>query len=884
MAPNRAAQTASAKPPSDWSLVGRQEELALCESCLAGERWRGVVVAGAPGVGKTRLMLEALVAAAGFGRVTARVTATESGRAVPLGALAHLLPVELTRAPTTFDLLRRAEVAFMERSQREPLVLCVDDAHLLDPASAMLVHQLVADGSAIGLLTVRSGEPAPDAVTALWKDHGCAFLELQPLSREETSSLLESELGGPLEGRTEHALWQASRGVPLVLGELVLEGLDRGVLVEELGLWRWHGELAIGRRLRELVAARIGDLDDLAREALELVALGEPLSSSWLSDPETVDSLVRRGVLEAERNGRRLELRFAHPLQGEVVRSEMPATRASRLQRRLADALDATGARRSGDVLRLATWRLEGGGEVSSKLLVLAARRAQLSFAPELGERLARAAVELGGGLEASYVLACARAGQGDFLEAESMLGTLEGQAGSDAERAMIAETRARWLAGPLGRGADAATEIARARAAVDDRSSQAKLALAEGWIRFRLGGPSQALAAVAPTVEDAAVETSVRASAAAFCVLMLAQTGRPLEALALANRSLPGSELTNGNPSTRAETGFARGVALMLAGQMELAEGTALTLYETAVESDDDELLGRAAWLYGVTSLNSGRVDGSLRLLRESVTVLRELDPRGMLPWALAMVAQAAAQAGNADEASSAVKAAQAVAPSGSWIYTASIEMSRAWASAAEGALSQAQRSALLAGEICLERGQLAAAFIDFHDLCRLGGSELAAPRLAKLAREVEGDWVHACADHAAALVAQDAASLEDVARGFQEVGTFLFAAEALSEAAMTFRSKGRMSSARSCAARAQALLTRCPGARTPALKPMDKFDELTPREREVATLAAGGLSNKAIATRLVISVRTVENQLQRTYRKLGITSRDELPWVLGL
>jgi DNA-binding NarL/FixJ family response regulator len=131
---------------------------------------------------------------------------------------------------------------------------------------------------------------------------------------------------------------------------------------------------------------------------------------------------------------------------------------------------------------------------------------------------------------------------------------------------------------------------------------------------------------------------------------------------------------------------------------------------------------------------------------------------------------------------------------------------------------------------------------------------------------------------------VARDAVSLEDVARAFEEVGTFLFAAEALSEAAMTFRHKGRMSSARSCAARAQALLTRCAGASTPALKAMEEFDELTPREREIATLAARGLSNKAIAARLVISVRTVENQLQRTYRKLGITSRDELLTVLGL
>ena len=36
------------------------------------------------------------------------------------------------------------------------------------------------------LVTLRSGEPVPDAVVSLWKDLGCEYLELQPLSLEET--------------------------------------------------------------------------------------------------------------------------------------------------------------------------------------------------------------------------------------------------------------------------------------------------------------------------------------------------------------------------------------------------------------------------------------------------------------------------------------------------------------------------------------------------------------------------------------------------------------------------------------------------------------------------------------------------------------------------
>jgi DNA-binding CsgD family transcriptional regulator len=58
--------------------------------------------------------------------------------------------------------------------------------------------------------------------------------------------------------------------------------------------------------------------------------------------------------------------------------------------------------------------------------------------------------------------------------------------------------------------------------------------------------------------------------------------------------------------------------------------------------------------------------------------------------------------------------------------------------------------------------------------------------------------------------------------------------------------------------------------------------MDELTFREREVALLAAAGLSSRQIADRLVISRRTVDNHLQRAYRKLGISRREDLALLI--
>jgi DNA-binding CsgD family transcriptional regulator len=55
-----------------------------------------------------------------------------------------------------------------------------------------------------------------------------------------------------------------------------------------------------------------------------------------------------------------------------------------------------------------------------------------------------------------------------------------------------------------------------------------------------------------------------------------------------------------------------------------------------------------------------------------------------------------------------------------------------------------------------------------------------------------------------------------------------------------------------------------------------------LTEREREIVSLAARGLSNREIADRLAVSVRTVEGHLYRAGNKLGVSDRSELKPIL--
>lgn len=79
-------------------------------------------------------------------------------------------------------------------------------------------------------------------------------------------------------------------------------------------------------------------------------------------------------------------------------------------------------------------------------------------------------------------------------------------------------------------------------------------------------------------------------------------------------------------------------------------------------------------------------------------------------------------------------------------------------------------------------------------------------------------------------------------------------------------------------CSTRAAALAEQCGGLVTPALRQAAVPLPLTKREREIAMLIGQGLSNRAIAERLTLSVRTVESHVLRAMGKTGTTSREEL------
>jgi hypothetical protein len=447
-----------------WPLRGRESEVGSIGALLRGGATGGVVLCGQAGVGKSRLAEEAVRRARARRFRVVSVTATRSAAAIPFGALAPVVDLYPTGDGAPLDTLLVVRRSLRDLAAGSRLLLHVDDAHLLDEPSAAVVHQLVAERHASAVMTLRTGEQAPDAVTALWKDGLLERIDVRPLDVAATQELLEAALGGPVRPGTTASLHAISGGNLLYLRELVRSALDDGALTSQGGAWRLTRDLPPSRRLIELVSERLALAEAEDRQLLTALALAEPLGIDVLTvvtGAETSTStrlgrIERAGLVLTGFDDRRLEARLAHPLYGEVLRATMPSPELADLRRRLAAALQLTGMQRDTDALRAAALRLDAGVPVDPTLALVAARHARAAVDLTLAERLARVALE--GGSE--------RAGQlmfaGDATAAlAAVTELLDDPATSDRvrSRAAVAAAPALVLLGRPMEGAAAAAQ-----------------------------------------------------------------------------------------------------------------------------------------------------------------------------------------------------------------------------------------------------------------------------------------------------------------------------------------------------------------------------------------------------------------------------------------
>lgn len=870
---------------ASWPLVGRSRELARFADVLAQGDRLAVVLAGRAGVGKTRLASEWLTMAETQGRATARVKAGQGATRLPFGALATLLPGPTGPSMEPADMLRRARDDIVALGRGRPLALLIDDAHLLDDASATLAHQLVSSRAAFVIATVRSQTPAPDAIVALWKDELAERLELEPLGRASVESLLTTVLDGPVSGATLHDLCERSAGNALYLRELVLAGMESGTLDNQGGIWRFTGEPGVSSRLIELIEARLGAVQDPERKVLEALAFGEPLGVgclTTLTTAEKLEELETRGLIVTGYDGRRLETRLAHPLYGEVIRARIPAMRSQAVRQNLAGRVHAVGARRREDPLRFATWRLDAGGEMAPDLMVAAAATARNRWDLDLAGRLADAAVRAGAGIEAALLRAEVSVLQGRGPEAEEQLAALLPLATTDVQRARVVAAQVEYLVSRLGRTEEAARVAGEAARGLTEPGAL-DLVLAKQAFALQAGGRLRdALDVLAPVLARA----EGRALAFAWWVggSCLVRMGRFAEAAAFNDKSDElDADCTGSPPLNPSRRRTVRCAALIGAGRLRDAEDLAAAAYTAGVANGSQTDQAMFAMYLARVELVMGKVLDARHHAVESRNLFREKRWINMSRTTLTQLALAHALGGSAEQALVALAELDALGMPPDYLNDIERDRAYAWAAIAAGDTATAGRHLRAAAGRARRREDHSWESETLHDLARLGWANEVAPRLRELADVVEGHLAPARSDHAAALASGDPAQLAAVSETFEAMGALLMAAEASASAAVALRRADEPRPAVAAELRAAELARRCQGAVTPALRDIETQALLSSREIEVAALAAAGMPNKEIAGRLTVSVRTVENHLQRVYEKLGVARRADLAQALG-
>jgi DNA-binding CsgD family transcriptional regulator len=853
-----------------WPLTGRAEELRVIEETLADPEFTGVVVAGAAGVGKSRLARAAADAAAQQGWCVQHVAGTATGRQIVLGAFAPWAE-DLDESPVA--LARNVVTSLTASTDGAPLLLLVDDAHLLDDLSALIVHQVVLQRTATVIATIRTGEPASDAVTALWKDGHLRRLELQPLSRDECVELLQRVLDGPVDSACAERMWRLSRGNTLFLRHLADHARGTGDLAHRDGQWRWDGDSPASPSLMELVDMQIGEVPDEVAEVVDLVAISEPIDRTVLTSlvgPDGVEGAEQRGLIETAPATDSVYV--GHPLYGEIRLSRCGPLRLRRLRGRVAVAL---AQRDHVDPVRLGLLRLDSDLPPDADILGRAAHVCALRMDLTLAERLARAAVAAQPRSDLTLQLAHILHLQEKSEEAEEILDTLDtGEAEAPGYLDSVV-LRAANLLMPL-RSPQRSLEV------LDEALGRGAGERSHALRTFRAVGLSMAARHAEVLDTMAAVDRDRldgygRVVGCAAETIALGDLGRLDEAQRRADegyRVLDGAPLESFQASGLAEF---HAYALLAAGCLEEATAVVERGYRRCADLPG-VAQAMAVAAVGMVALARGDLRealGHLDAMNQSFGGHGEVS--GLIYRFRILRTEALARSGDVDAAVASLATADG-SRHPAYVYVGPNHLlAGAWVAAAQGDTTRACELARAAASTARENGQPAREVLCLQTATQFGDRGGGA-RLTELAGLVEGPRAPLAARYATALQADDAAALDAVAGEFARMGDRLAAADAAAQAAAAHRRAGRRGPALTSSAVALRLAADCGGAVSPALTGARVPLPFTRREQQVALLLARGMSNRLIAEALSLSIRTVEGHIYQSTLKAGVSSRTEL------
>lgn len=869
-----------------WPLVGRQPHLDSFRTELSAGLIRGWLICGPAGVGKTRLTEEFLGLAAADNRRTVKAVASRAAAHMPLGAIAHILPASVDMSDPVQGFRAVAQAL---KGQAKATVVLVDDLHLLDNSSAALLGQLLDSGTIVLIGTARTGERPSDVVDGFLQrgDH-IRRTDLDRMSRDQVEELLQRVLEGPISRRALHVLYAASDGNPLFLKELVLGALAQRHLTLNRGVWDSSEQpLPLTPHLRDLIASRIASAPEAMRPLLQTLAFCGALSLSdatALADRTDLEALERSGIVEISVHGARVTVTLAHPLYAEVIGADTSALQRYDLALRQAARIEAHGLRRRDDALHVASWRLAAIGTAAPGLLRHAAAIAMNSNDNEQAIELLCAIKADQHTSESRVLLGRALMHTGQLERAEVVLAEAEAHAGNDSEKIIAATTRCTNLFWSEPDPARAVAVCTAARATLSDATAAEQLRLMEGAMLTVGGSPVPGLQILNDLPDTPPQEAlDVWLATVGAKTLGLAFVGEVERARTLAERATSIHEAVGEGKLLPHPVMQVAPLALSLVEMGEIDQARQLCLSAADGLQDAHSPVARQSLAYESARAEwlAGRPASARRWYAEGVATARTYGLERVTLLHLSGLMACAALVGDVDAAASLVTDYEASRPSG---YLAGEEsLGTAWLHAARGELSRARDLLRAAADRARDTGHLVSEALLLTDIARLGDPKAVQQRMTELADQVDGALTPARARLVTAFANKDPQRLMACSEELEHMGARLLAAESAAEAANAWRQKGDPRKVTAATAQAMRLANRCEGARTPILSTIvDTFEPLTKREQEIALLAVSGKSSKAISQHLTLSVRTVDNHLQRIYRKLGVRNRADLAVAL--
>ncbi|MFI6654467.1 AAA family ATPase [Streptomyces sp. NPDC050523] len=912
-------------------LRGRDREISAAREALdvvRGGRGACVVVEGAPGVGKSRFLAELDRMARRFGFDVVSVRADELDQYAAGAALQSALHSlgGSERAPVATDdqrlrLLDSIADALEDKAQRAPVAVLVDDAQWVDPATLYALRTLpgrLAASRILWVLAVRSETERP-TVARVREDLerlGARWLTLGPLPQRELQHIAADVLGAT----PSPALAGLLRGVagnPFLAIELVRAFADTDAVKVEAGVaGLLHEGIPVG--FRQSVAAR---LDRLPEDAVRLLQIGSVLGREF--DLGTAARMLGRQVgsllsgVEAALNSGLLSadgprLAFRHDIARQAVHDNLPLAVRTALHREAAESLRGTGARPA----EVAWHVVMSGGPVDDDAVttMTTAVRDMASSAPDAAADLAQRIAGLLPPHDRRRVTLLTEAAEylGRTRRVHEALDLVDATLPEGLEP--VQEARLRLVAAEIHQASgDDAAAMAHLQKALDlpglpsDLHVRLRKTKATGHVY--LGDVTAAEQTGAGLVEASyhSDDPAVVVSAMVFQSQADFYRGHLDSALELAEEATRRAGTQSAVLYLRPPRIPALWLGTVLTVTDRLAD-TGRTLREGQREA---EALG-LGWSLphwhaarACALLEQGALDDAAVEAEAGLMVADELEVTPVNPQARSVLALVETRRGDLAKARDHLRAAETGAGKKAQRYGPWVSLARACLADAEG--EDGEAAAALEASFALQEPTRLLALAPSHwpTIVRIAlagedrslGQAVSGALRGLTEQNETRQTIGAVRAHVDGLLDHDPGALETAMTGYrstgrplalaaacEDLGELLAASADTTRAIPYFEEAGRLASA-SGAGRDQERIRRRLrrlGVRTAPVRSSTAgpqgWGDLTESEQKLIPLVVEGLTNRAIADRLYVSVHTVNTHMKHIFAKLGINSRVEL------